>query len=151
MTPTQLESHENMVVVSQLATIINRSRKSDNVRPFSSDCSKLEEVLIVDSVVAYGCPHTLETFITIVQNGLYVHSMMNNLIPPFVMRGAGLKMNDVTKIHTERQNLTNKIHCILSTADGNGTEIWVTMQLDGIFSYFPTRNITQEEIDNCVR
>ena len=42
-----------MVVVSQHATIINRSGKSADVRPFLSDCSKLEAVPIVDDVVAY--------------------------------------------------------------------------------------------------
>ena len=69
--------------------------------------------------------------------------MMNNLIPPFVMREAGLKVNYVTKIHIERQNLTSESHFIVSTADSNGTELRIPIQLDGIFSYFPTRNLTQ--------
>ena len=60
------------------------------MRPFSSDCSKLEAFTIFDAVVAYDRPHTLEKFILVVRNGLYFHSMMNNFIPPFVMREAGL-------------------------------------------------------------
>ena len=48
-----------MVVVGKYATIINQSGKSANVRPFSSDCSKLEAVPIVDAVVEYDIPHTL--------------------------------------------------------------------------------------------
>ena len=64
------------------------------------------------------------------------------------MREAGLKVNDFPKIYIKRQNLTNESHCTVSTADGNGTELWIPMQLDGIFSYFTTRNITQEEIKN---
>ena len=64
--------------------------------------------------------------------------MMKNLIPPFVMREAVLKANDVINIHIEHQNLTNESHCIVSTADGNGTELRIPIQLDGIFSYFPT-------------
>ena len=118
------------------------------MRPFSSDCSKLEAVPIVYDVVSYDCPQTLETFILVVQNGLYVHSMMNNLIAPFLMKESGLKFNGVPKIQIERQNLTNDNHCIVSTADGNGTELRISMQLDVIFSYFPTVKITQEEIDN---
>ena len=108
------------------------------MRPFSSDCSKLESVPIADAVVAYDCPHTLETFILVVVNGFYLHSMINHLIPPFVMREAGLKVNKLPKIHIEHQNLTNESHCIVSTADGNGTELRIPMQLDGIFSYFLT-------------
>ena len=70
--------------------------------PFSCDCSKLEAVRIVDAVVVYDCPHTLETFIIVVKNGLYVYSMMNNFIRPFVMIEAVLKVNVVTKIQIER-------------------------------------------------
>ena len=147
MTPTQLDSHANMVVVGKYATIINQSGKIANLRTFSSDCSKLEAVPIIDAVVEYDCPHTLETFILVVQNGLYVHSMMNNLIPPFVMIEAGLKVNDVPKIHIDRQKLTNEIHCIVSTADNNGTEVRIPMQLDVIFSYFTMQKLTQEKID----
>ena len=61
----------------------------------------------------------------------------------------GFKNNDVPKIHIERQNLTNESHCIVSTADGAGSEFRITMQLDGIFLYFTTQNITQEEIEKC--
>ena len=64
--------------------------------------------------------------------------MMNNLIPPFVMRDAVLKVNYVPKIHIEHQNLTKDSHCIVPTADRSGTELRMPMQLDGIFSYFPT-------------
>ena len=66
MTSTQLDSHTNMVVVGQHATIINIPGKSADVRPLLSDCSKLEAVLIVDAVVVYDCPHTLEIFILVV-------------------------------------------------------------------------------------
>ena len=56
-----------------------------------------------------------------------MNSIMNILIPPFVMREAVLKVNDVPKIHIERQNLTNESHCIVSTADGNGTNLRIPM------------------------
>ena len=73
ITSTQLDSNANMVVVGQHSNIINWSGKSADVSPFSIDCSKLEAVLIVDAVVEYYFPHTLETFILVVRNGLYVH------------------------------------------------------------------------------
>ena len=75
--------------------------------------------------------------------------MMNNLIPPFVIIEVSLKANYFPKIQIKRQNLTNESHCIVSTDDGTGTELCILMQLDGIYSYFPTRNLTQEEIYNC--
>ena len=68
MISTQLGSHANMLIVGQHATIINLSGKNSYVRPFSSDCSKLEAVPIVDALVAYDCPHILETLIIVVRN-----------------------------------------------------------------------------------
>ena len=68
------------------------------MRPFSSDCPKLEAVPITDAVVAYDYPHIFETCILVLRNVLYVHSIMNNFIPPFVMREEGLKVNSVPKI-----------------------------------------------------
>ena len=58
-------------------------------------------------------------------------------------------MNDVPKIHIERKNLANEIHCIVSTADCTVTDISILMQQDEIFSYFPTQKLTQEEIEKC--
>ena len=68
MNSTQIDFHASTVVLGKYATIINRSGKSADVRPFSSDCSKLESVPIVDAVVVYDCPHTLETFMLVVRN-----------------------------------------------------------------------------------
>ena len=52
-TTTQLDSHANMVVVGSQATVFGRSGKCADVRPFSSDCSKLESIPIVDAAIAY--------------------------------------------------------------------------------------------------
>ena len=60
-------------------------------------------------------------------------------------------MNDVPKIHTRQDDLTNETHCIVSKDDGgnNGTNLRIQMKLDGIFSYFPTRKITMKKLENC--
>ena len=42
------------------------------MRPLFIDCSKLESVPIVEAVVAYDFPHTLEIFKLVVKNGLYL-------------------------------------------------------------------------------
>ena len=50
---TQLDSHANMVVVGSQATVFGSSGRKADVRPFSSDCTKLEAVPIVDAAIAY--------------------------------------------------------------------------------------------------
>ena len=42
MSPTQLNSHANMVVVRKQVCIIQRSRKIANVRQFSNECPNIE-------------------------------------------------------------------------------------------------------------
>ena len=73
MASIELDYHANMVVLCQHDAIINQLGKNADVRPFSSYCSKLESVPNIYDVVVYDWLHTLETFILIVQNLLYVH------------------------------------------------------------------------------
>ena len=77
--------------------------------------------------------------------------MNHNLVPPFILREAGLIVNDVPKIHTRQEDFTNETHCIVSKddSDNNGTNLRIRMKLDGIFSYFPTHKLTMNELKNC--
>ena len=63
----------------------------------------------------------------VVKTVLYVHSVVNNLISLFVTREAELKFNYVPKGLIKHHNLTNEIHCIVSTADGTGTELIISV------------------------
>ena len=67
------------------------------------------------------------------------------------MREAGLIVNDVPRIHTRQEDLTNQTHFIVSMGNGdnNGTKLNIRMKLDGIFSYFPTRKLTMDELEEC--
>ena len=56
-TSTHLDSHANMTVTGRHATVINKSGKSDDVQPFSNDCSKMIAVTIVDVEISYDCPY----------------------------------------------------------------------------------------------
>ena len=96
---TDLDSHANMVVVGKQATIIQHSGRTVEVNAFADVCKKVENVPIVDAAVAYDCPYTMKTYILIMRNALYIPTMKHNLIPPFIMREAGLVVNDVPRIH----------------------------------------------------
>ena len=142
---TELDSHANMVVVGRQASIISESGIHAEVKPFSDDCGTLERIPIVDAAIGYDCPTTSKTYILIVRNALYVKSMDHNLIPPFVMREAGLQVNDVPRIHCGN-DITQDSHCIVANGE---THLRIPLRLRGIFSFFPSRALEPSEIENC--
>ena len=47
----------------------------------------------------YRCPFSGTEYLLIILNALHVPTMSHNLIPPFILREAGVKVNDKPKIH----------------------------------------------------
>ena len=95
---TELDSHANMVVLGRHAFILNLSGKTAQVSPFTPEYDSMKEVPIVDAAVAYDCPITLKSYVLVFHNALSVSSMDHNLVPPFILREAGLEVHDIPKI-----------------------------------------------------
>ena len=91
----------------------------------------------------------MKTYILALRNALYIPSMTHNLIPSFVMREAGLCVNDVLRIHTRREKLCDETYCIAAKEEDKRVNLKIKLQLDGIFSYFDTRKLTAEEVRDC--
>ena len=89
---TEFDSHENMIVIGHQAMIINHTGHSVEANTFSSDVKSMSKVPIFDAVVSYDCPYSGKTYILVVRNSLYIASMKHNLIPPFILREAGLQV-----------------------------------------------------------
>ena len=133
-----------MVVVGKHSTIIARTGKSCEVQAFSSECDTLREISIVDAAVGYDCPETGKTWVLILKNALYVPTMERNLIPPFIIREAGLQVNDVPRIHCG-EDLNDDSHCIICKDAG----LKIPLRLRGVFSIFTSRALTSDEEENC--
>ncbi len=80
---------------------------------------------------------------------MHVSSMNHSLMPPFVMREAGLIVNDVPSIHITPEELTDETHCIVASEKVNKVDLKIPLMLDGIFSFFPTRKLTDDEVQAC--
>ena len=96
---TEFDSHANMPVVGRHAYIISETGKIADVSPFTPDYKSME-IPIVDAAIQYEDPYDGKVYILVIRNALYVPSMRNNLLPPFILRQAGIEVNDVPKIHT---------------------------------------------------
>ena len=102
---TELDSHVNMVVVGKQAFVFSHSGQYANVQAFADEVKGLQKVPIVDAVIAYDCPSSGETYLLVVRNVLCVPTMEINLIPPFILREAGLILNDIPKIHCDEPSV----------------------------------------------
>jgi hypothetical protein len=89
-------------------------------------------IKIVDAAVRYDSPYDTKSYILVIRNALYVPSMDNNQILPFMLRKAGITVNDTPKI--QMQDSTVEDHSIFFPE----TEIRIPLSLWGVFSYFPT-------------
>ena len=86
----ELDSHANMPVVGKGAHVEYTGRTAD-VNAFSPNIAT-SQLPIVDAVVQYDCAHSGQSYLLIIRNALYVPEMNNHLIPPFIMREAGIKV-----------------------------------------------------------
>jgi hypothetical protein len=140
---TELDSHANMTVIGRHARILHDSGKTAEVSPFTPAYEALQSVPIVDAAIAYDCPFTDKTFILVCTNALSIPTMSHNLIPPFILREAGITVNDVPKIQVDTPSLEH--HSLYFPA----ADLRIPLALWGIFSYFPCRSPTDKELDEC--
>ena len=139
---TELDSHANMAVAGYDCTIIATSGRYATVTPFSSNLPTMDMVEIGDVVIAYDDPFSLKTYLLVMRNALLIPSMDHNLIPPFLLRMAGLHVDETPKHQLASPTVDN--HSIYDSETG----MRIHLKLKGIFSYFPTRALTPDEIDN---
>jgi hypothetical protein len=152
---TELDSHTNMVVVGRHALVLSNTGRTAEVSPFTPDYDALQKVPIVDAAILYVCPYTNNLYVLItrtytnnlyvliMRNALSVPSMKHNLIPPFIMREAGIQVNSTPKIHARDPSVED--HSIYFTDDDFRTPL----SLWGVFSYFPTSKPTNQILDKC--
>lgn len=132
---TQLDSHANMPVVGQHAYVISDTGKVAEVNAFTPDYEPLR-VPIVDAAVRYDCPYGGESYILVIRNALHVPAMRNNLLPPFMMREAGIQVNEVPKMQQSNPSVDDHSICFPETSFRIPLLLW------GTFSYFPTSKPT---------
>jgi hypothetical protein len=140
---TSLDTHANMVVLGKHCFVFEWSGRSCSVHPFSDALGTVKNVPIVDAAIAYECPYRLETYILLIRNALYLPTLENNLIPPFIMHEGGVIVRDTAKIHCD--DPTEDDHCIQFRSH----ELRIPLRLTGTFSFFHTRAPTDDELLSC--
>jgi hypothetical protein len=140
---TELDSsHANMSVAGSGSTVIARSGNFAMVTPFSPDLPVLEKVDIGDAAMCYDDPVSLQTYILVLRNALLIPAMSHNLIPPFLVCEADLFLDETPKHQAMLPKVDN--YSIYDSRTG----LRIHLQLQGIFSVFPTCPLSLEESEN---
>ena len=137
---TELDSHANMPVIGKNAYILSKIGETVDVAPFTPDYKPIS-VELVDAALKYECPYSGEVKILIIRRGLYVPSMTHNLFPPFMLREAGIHINEDPKIHVTSP--TEEHHAITFQE----TNFRIPLSLHGTFYYFPTSKPNTQDLE----
>ena len=136
---TDLDSHANMPVVGKGAFVLATHDRTCQVSPYTPDYKPMS-VPMVDAAVKYECPYDGRVYILIIRNALLVPAMDHNLLPPFMLREAGILLKDVPKIQVE--DPSEEDHAITFSETG----FRIPLSLWGTFSYFPTTKPTKDDL-----
>ena len=137
---TELDSHANMVVLGNECFVFEKGGTC-SVKGFAPGL-QMANIPVVDAALAYDDPYTGISHILIVRNALYVKDMEHNLVPPFILREAGLDVKTTPKVQCKYPTVEN--HSIYSKEH----DLRIPLKLSGIFSYFITRRPHMDEISN---
>ena len=138
-----LDSHASMPVLGKGCRIVSVSQFRAEVSAFADKVGKLHKVPIVDAALLYQCPYSSEKYLLVVRNALYVPSMNHHLIPPFVMREAGVVVNEVPKFQVGPEGRSIEDHSLCFKE----SKLRIHMKLDGIFSFFQARKPSNPELE----
>ena len=111
--------------------------------PFHPSIGTSTSMPVVDAALVYDCPFTHMTYIVIARNVMHLKTLKHNLIAPFIMREAGVIVDDKPKIHSWDVDHTNHSQFF---PDIN---VQIPLKLNGIFSYFEIWALTCNEIEHC--
>ena len=139
---TELDSHANMPVVGKNAFVLTDTGRTADVSAYTPDYDPME-IRIVDAAVLYECPYSGTSHILVIRHALHVESMNHNLIPPFMLRAAGVEVNDRPKIQTNDPSVED--HSLYF----EDAKLRIPLCLNGIFSYFPTTKPSLQIMQSC--
>ena len=140
---SELDNHANIVVTGLQCVVFDDTTKTCTVNSFSESVGRLDNIRIVDIVMAYDCPYKSKTYLLLMRNTLHIPELPLNLIPPFIMREGGIIVDECPK--SQLQNLSVENHSMWC----EDAKLRIHFELNGIFSSFQTRKPTDHELEVC--
>ena len=124
-----------------LLSNVNQARTVD-VGAFTESTGGLNKVPIFDAMLGYDCKQINQVYLLVLVNVLYIDSMEDNLIQPFILRETGLTVNERENIYCEPGMATNEDQTIKERE----TSLFITLQLRSVFWSFKTRTPDEDNV-----
>ena len=137
---TELDSHADSPVVGKHAYILYHTGRTVGVSGFSDKLGSVQSVPVVHAAIVYDCPTSGESYVLFVNNALHFRDLPVNLIHPFIMRMAGLVVDECPKYMPSAPTVAN--HSIYAAE----YDVRVPLKLHGCASYFPSRTPSVEDL-----
>jgi len=115
-----------------------------NVSAFSEQLETMENIPIITAATTIDDPATGEKMLIIIGQALYMGDKVQlTLLCPNQMRAFGVHVDDIPMhLAPDSKPSTHSVFC----PDKNFN---IPLQLKGVFSYFPSRTPTKDELETC--
>ena len=129
----ELDLHADSPVVGKHTQILRRTGRRVKVSGFTDQLGDPIPVDVVDAAMMYNCEYSGNSYLMVIRNALYLKQMESTLIPPFMMRVAGIEIDKCQKFLAKKLSIRNHLIFFLYQ------NIHIPMKLFGIVSYVPAR------------
>ena len=103
----ELDSHADSPAVGKHAHILRRTGRRVKVSGFTDQLGDPIPVDVVDAAMVYDCEFSGNSYLMIIRNALYLKQMETALIPPFMMRVAGIEIDECPKFLAPKPSIKN--------------------------------------------
>ncbi len=103
----ELDSHADSPVVGEDAFILERTGRKVSVSGFTDTLGKSLLMDVVHAAAAYDCDKSGKSYLMIIHNALLVSSLKSCLINPFMMRLAGVQVDECPKFLALNPSITH--------------------------------------------
>eukprot|EP00957_Ditylum_brightwellii_P105544 8046166-Ditylum_brightwellii.AAC.1 len=140
---SELDNHANMIIAGHACVIFNTTSQKCTVKSFVKDAGQLDNVPIVDVVMAYGCPYKAKTYLLLMRNALYVPELTTNLLPLFILCEGRILVDECPKFQVQSPSIGNHLmYC-------KDTDLCTHFELNNTVSSFHARPPSDEEMQSC--
>ena len=136
-----IDSHADTTCLNKHAHIecTHHGMTVDTV-PFSGELGTLKSLPIIDGILAFDHPTTMETILLRARNSIYIKDMENCLLCPNQARASGVIVDDVPQ-HLD--------HSGMSTHSISNDGVNLPLKMYGPTSFLPVRRPTSQELEEC--